>query len=357
MQEAAGLHRTESDALNNQLRTMAAHAAAAEAVLAETRKSLAAHTEESIEARRKAAEVIRERDTAAKLVGELQERLKARDRQVGELDQSRAKLMAQTASLLEAFEARSAALAGAEARAGTLAEQVAHFESRAILAQRQVESLTAKLHSQDSALAEAAEAVQSLAKRAADAEAKSQATQSERERLIVRMQSHEAALAEACDSIQMLAGRAAAAEASARAAHSEARELHEKIRGQETALAEAADSMKALTARAAVAEASAQDSAGKVAGLTLELQQEQARRAIAEVAFARVETESVRLRRQVETFTRRNHELEENEQRAGAAIEPGVARAAPRLAIADPAILPTAASRSARSLLADTVSL
>jgi chromosome segregation ATPase len=362
MQETSDLHRIEADALNSQIEAMVAQTAAAETMLADTRKSLVARTEESNEAGRKAAGAARERDVAAALLGELQRKLKAKDHQIRELDESRNKLMAQTGSLLEAFEARATALAEAEAKVNALARQVDSSELKSALAQRQVESLTAKLQSHESALAEAAEAVQSLAKRIADAEAKSCAAESETERLTIKMWSHEVALAEASDSVQMLAGRAAAAETKARTVENETTALNEKIQSQQGALAEAADSVKSLTERAATAEAGAQAAESKIEGLNLELQQEQARRAIAEVAFAKVQTESVRLRRQVETLTTRNRELEAIQQRAREAIKPVVLetaapQAAPEPAAVGAAIFPAASSLSARSLLAETVSL
>ena len=361
MQQAGDLHRIEADALNSQLEAMVAQTAAAETMLADTRKSLAARVEERNEANRKAASTTRERDVAAALLGELKGKLQAKDRQIRELDESRTKLMAQTGSLLEAFQARATALAEAEAKASALARQIDGAELKSMLAERQVESLTAKLQRHETALAEAAEAVQSLVNRIADAEAKSSTAQGEAERLTIKMQNHEAALAEASDSVQVLAGRAATAEAKARAVENETKHLKEQIESQQAALAEAADSIKSLTERAGAAEASAQAAEGKIEGLHLELQQEQARRAIAEVAFAKVQTESVRLRRQVETLATRNRELDEIQQRARDAIKPVVPEAAPETppapAAVGPAISQAVSSLSARSLLAETVSL
>jgi chromosome segregation ATPase len=361
MQQAAELHKAELDAVNSQIEVMVAQIAAAEAALLDTRKDLAARTEESTAAGRKAADALRERDVAAVLIGELQEKLKARDRQVRELEDSRAKLMAQTGNLLEAFETRAAALAEAEAKASMLVHQIDGAEIKSAVAQRQVESLTAKLQSHETALAEAAEAVQSLAKRIAEAEATSRTAQGEAERLTIKMQSHEAALAEASDTVQILAGRAVAAEAQVRAAQSEMQGLIEKVQSQEATLAQATDSVKSLSERAAAAEASAQAATSKIEGLNLELQQERARRAIAEVAFAKVQTEAVRLRRQAEMLGTRNRELEEIQRRAREAIEPAAIEPAALEAAAStpaaigPATLPT--SLSALSLLADTISL
>lgn len=363
MQQAAELHRVELDAVNSQLEVMVAQTAAAETMLVDTRKNLAARAEEGIAASRKAADALRERDVAAMLLSELQGKLKVRDRQVRDLEDSRAKLMTQTGNLLEAFETRAAALTEAEAKASALAHQADGAEIKSAVAQRQVESLTGKLQSHETALAEAAEAVQSLAKRIAEAEAASRTAQGEAERLTIKIQSHEAALAEASDTVQMLAGRAATAEAQTRALQSETQGLNEKIQSREAALAEVTDLIKSLSERAAAAEASAQAADGKIEGLNLELQQEQARRAIAEVAFAKVQTEAVRLRRQAETLGTRNRELEEIQRRAREAIEPAVlGAAAPEAPPSAPAAsgsatLPPISSLSALSLLADTISL
>lgn len=359
MQEASDLHRIESDALSSQVAAMTAQAAATETMLVDVRKSLAARTEESNEANRKATDAARGRDAAAAAVGELREKLKAKDRQIRELEESRTKLMTQTANLLEAFEARAAVLKETEAKADALARQVNHAETKSALAHSQVEILTAKLKSHEAALAEAAEAVQALAKRAAAAEAKLRSAQSEAERRGVEMQSHEAALGEASDSIQMLAGRVVEAEAKARAAQNETRGLGEKVQDQQAALAEAADSIRLLTERATAAEASAHAAESKVEGLSSELQQEQARRAIAEVAFAKVQTESVRLRRQMETLANRNREFEEIQRRAREAIEPIARENMPsktaNLGPAAAALSPP--SPSVQSVLAATISL
>jgi chromosome segregation ATPase len=358
VQEASDLRRIESDALHSQLEAMVAQAAAAEAMLMETRKSLAARSEESNQASRKMADAVRERDAAVTALGELQEKLKARERQVHELDESRASLMMQTGNLLEAFEARAAALAEAEAKAATLARQVDGSEIKSSLAHRQVESLTAKLRSHESALAEAAEAVQSLANRVGGAEAKARAAQGEMERMTIKMRSHEAALSEASDSVQMLAERAAAAEARVRAVEGEARGLNVKIQNQQAALAEASESIRSLTGRATAAETSTQAAERKIEGMNSELQQEQARRAIAEVAFAKVQTESVRLRRQIETLTARNRELEAIQERARDAVKPAAPEAGlPAAIAADLDSSQAAASLSALALLADTISL
>jgi chromosome segregation ATPase len=357
-QEADERHRMESDVLSRQIEAMATQTAAAETMLVDLRNSLAARSQESNEANRKATNAARERDAAAVALVELRDRLKVKDRRIGELDESRAKLMAQTRNLLEAFEARAAGFAEAEAKAKVLARQVDDAETKSLLAQNQVQGLTAKLQGQEAALIEAAGAVQPLARRIAEAEAKSRAAQSETERLAVKMHNHEVALAEASDAVQMLARRAAEAEAEARAAQSEAKALSEKVHSLQAALGGAEDSIRSLTERAAETEASARTAEAEIEDLSSELQQEQARRAIAEVASAKVQTESVRLRRQVETLTARNREFEEIQKRAREAIEPPVQEAAPRRPdAAASAALPAAPVLTARSFLAATISL
>ncbi len=369
--DAIELHRIELDALTNQLQAMTAQTATAESRLVDLRRSLAARTDDSREASRKAADAAHERDVAVAELAELRDRLRAKDRVTQDLEQSRAQLMGQAGNLLEAFEARAAALAEAEAKAQSLSRQVKEAEVKSVLAQNQIASLTAKLGRGEAAFAEAADAVQSLVKRVTDAEANAREAQNETERLTARMRSHEAALAEASDSVQLLAARAASAEGDLRAAEGATKFLTEKIERQLGARDEAAASIKQLSERAAEAEAKAAEAEAKVVaaesnheGLALELRQEQARRAIAEVAFAKVETEAVRLRRQVDTLSTRSRELEMAavEQRAHEVTAPVVAPVADEEGVPEPmaigpAVLAAEPRGSVQSLLAETISL
>jgi chromosome segregation ATPase len=368
MQEASDLHRIELETLTSRLEGMTVQAVVAESKLADVRKSLALRTEESDVAGRKAAQALRERDAAAATLRELSDRLQAKEKQVRELESSRSKLIVQAASLLEAFEARAAALAETEAKANTLARQFKEADAHAALLRSQVEGLTAKLETREAALAEAAKALQSLTKRAAEAESQSRRAQSEAEGLVVRMRNHEGALAEAADSIQLLAERATEADVKARTAHGETQSLNAKlqdlgvtIQNQQSALTEAATANEALTACAAEAATKSRAAESKLEAVSLELQHEQAHRAIAEVAVAKVQTESARLRRQLERLATRNRELEEIESRRREAIEAKASDQAPAEP-AQPAAAPTAQAPVAetpfvQSLLAATISL
>jgi len=365
--DAIALHRIELDALTSQLQATTAQTVAAESKLVDLRRSLAARTDDSKEASRKAADAAQERDVAVAALAELRDKLRAKDRLAQDLELSRAQLMGQAGSLLEAFEARAAALAEAEAKARELSRQVKDAEVRSALAHSQIDSLTARLERGEAAFAEAADAVQSLAKRVADAEANAREAQNETERLGAKMRSHEAALAEASDSVQLLAARAAAVEGDLRAAEGATKYLTEKIESQQSALDEAAASIKRLNERAAEAEAKAVEAEAKVGaveskneGLASELQQEQARRAIAEVAFAKVETEAVRLRRQIDTLSTRNREMETAaaEQLAREVSAPVAdEEVAPEPTAVGPAVLAAEPRGSVQSLLAETISL
>lgn len=344
MQEAGDRHRIELTTLASQLESMTTQAVAAESKLADARKNLALRTEESDAASRKAAGAVRERDVAIGALGDLGGKLQAREKQVRELESSRSRLIVQAAGLLEAFETRAATLAETEAKANSLARQFKEAEALSALLHSQVESLTAKVESREAALAEAAKALQSLTKRATEAESQWHRAQREAEGLVVRMRNHEAALAEAADSIQLLAERATEADAKARAAHNESQNLNAKlqdlgvtIQNQQVALSEAAIANEALTSRAAEAAAKSRTAESKRETVSLELQHEQAHRAIAEVALAKVQTESVRLRRQLERLATRNRELEEIQSRAREAIEPKAATTARDQAPAEPA--------------------
>jgi|HubBroStandDraft_2_1064218.scaffolds.fasta_scaffold03670_4 chromosome segregation ATPase len=273
-QEAKELRRVEADFLNSQIEAMATRAATAQDMLAEVRRSLAARTEESKESLHKAMEAALLRNAADETLREVRASLQAKEFEVRELERSRAALMAQVGALLEAFEARAAALAAAEDKAKSLELRVteaeakaashaganARTEARIAAALSQIDSLNFQRQSQQSAPVTAAEAEHiaiSLVRRVEDAETRSALAAREIESLNAKLQSQEAAVAEGADAVQSLVEQAANAEANSRAVQSAMQDLN------------------------------------------VELQHEQARRAIAEVALSKFETEAVRLRNEV----------------------------------------------------------
>ena len=314
VQETKELRRVEADFLNSQIEAVATRAAAAEDMLAEARRSLAARTEESKESLHKAMEAALLRNAAADALREVRASLQAREFEVREFERSRAALMAQVGALLEAFEARAAALAAAEDKAKSLELRVAEAEvkaashaganarteARIAAALSQIDSLNLQRQSQQSTPVTAAEAEHiaiSLVRRVEDAETRSALAESEIESLNAKLHSQEAALAEAVDAVQSLVKQAANAEDNSRAAQSAMQDLN------------------------------------------VELQHEQARRAIAEVALSKFETEAVRLRNEVNRLRMSDEKIDA--KRTEAEVEPE----------------PPAVICSAQSLLAATISL
>jgi chromosome segregation ATPase len=319
-QEAKELRRVEADFLNSQIEAMASRAATAEDMLTAARRSLVARTEESKESLHKAMEAALLRNAADEALREVRASLQAKEFEVRELEQSRAALMAEVGALLEAFEARAAALAAAEDKAKSLelrvteaeakaaahADANARTEARIAAALSRIDSLNLQRQSRQSAPVTAAEAEHiaiSLVRRVEDAETRSASAENEIQSLNSKLQSQEAALAEAADAVQSLVDQVDNAEANSRAAQSAMQTLN------------------------------------------VELQHEQARRAIAEVALSKFETEAVRLRNEVNRLRMSDEKIDakrdtvRDAERAEAEVEPPVAIC------------------SAQSLLAATISL
>jgi chromosome segregation ATPase len=242
LHEGNDLHRIESDELNNRLDAMTSRTAAMESLLADVRKSLLARIEESDAAARKAIDATLALDAADEALGQLHGSLQVKEHQVRALEQSRAVLIAGAGTLLEAFEARVAALAAAEDKAKSLAGRVAEAEAKSVLAQSRIESLNLKLQNGQAALVEAGEAIKALIKRIAEAEANSSAARSEIESLNFRLQNGQGALAEAGEAIKTLVKRIAEAEANSSAAQSEIERLNLKLQNEQASriVAEAA---------------------------------------------------------------------------------------------------------------------
>ncbi|MGB6756665.1 MAG: hypothetical protein WBE82_01830 [Xanthobacteraceae bacterium] len=82
-------------------------------------------------------------------------------------------------------------------------------------------------------------------------------------------------------------------------AESEIESLNSKLQNQEVVPAEATDAVQSLVKQTANAEANSRTAQSAMQNLNVELQHAQARRAIAEVALSKFETEAVRLRNEV----------------------------------------------------------
>jgi chromosome segregation ATPase len=139
--EADKKHQSETSELEFRLKTLASRAAAAEALLAEVQKTLREQTEEKSLAERKAVGATLARNLAENEVKSLQAALRAKDREVLELQQSRSKLMLGLNSLLENFKNREAALAAAKERIRVLGERLATAEAGFAKRQAKIDEL------------------------------------------------------------------------------------------------------------------------------------------------------------------------------------------------------------------------
>ncbi len=296
LREANELHRIESDSLNDRLEAMTSRTAAAECLLLDVQNSLQVCTDENVAMARKAAEAILARDAANEALGQLQCSLQVKENELRGLEQSRAMLLAGAGILLEAFQARVAALGDAEDRANCFAGRVTDAEAKAASAYGQIESLTLKLQRQQAGLDEAVEAIEALVKRAATAETNASAAQDEIQSLNLRLQSRQAGLDEAAEAIEALVKRAATAEANTSAAQDQIQSLNLRLQGRQADLDETVDAIRSLVTRVAAAEANASAAQDEIQGLNLQLQDEQASRAAAAAALGKAQSDYNRLR-------------------------------------------------------------
>ena len=128
--------QTEIDTLNARLDAMTSRATAAETSLADARQSWLVGIEENSIATRKVADATEARTLAQQKFELLQNSLEAKEREVQDLEASRAKLIEGANILLHTFKARDIALALAEERIIMLALQVAQLEAEVRLAIR-----------------------------------------------------------------------------------------------------------------------------------------------------------------------------------------------------------------------------
>jgi len=147
--EANEKRQTEGSALSARLDAMSTRATAAERLLAELRQNLLARTEESGAAERKVADATAGRNAAEKKLELLQNSHQVKERQMQEMEQSRAKLVERTNTLMANVKAKDAALTRAEDQIKTLGERVSQLEAEAeanlAKSQESIEELNSQL--------------------------------------------------------------------------------------------------------------------------------------------------------------------------------------------------------------------
>ena len=145
--EANERRQTEGNALNLRLEAMQSRASAAEKLLGEVRQSLITRTEENRQSERKVVEATVARNSTEKKLEQLLGSLQTQERQVKDLETSRATLVERSNTLLKTVKARETALARAEERIQALSERVTQMENDAEANRSKTEKRVEELNS------------------------------------------------------------------------------------------------------------------------------------------------------------------------------------------------------------------
>jgi len=129
--EANERRQAEANTLNLRLEAMQSRATAAEKLLAEVRQSLIARTEENRLSERKVVEATIAKNATEKKLEQLLSSLQGQERQLRDLDGSRANLVERSTALTKTVKSRETALARAEERIQALSDQVKKLETDA----------------------------------------------------------------------------------------------------------------------------------------------------------------------------------------------------------------------------------
>jgi crescentin len=147
LDEAKEAHQTERNALNMRLDALQSRASTAERLLAETRQNLVSRTEEVRTFDRKAVEATIAKNNADKRLAQIESTHEARERQIKDLEQSRATLVERTNALTKTLKTREAALARAEDRNQSLTERAARLEADIQVSRTNIEKRVEDLNS------------------------------------------------------------------------------------------------------------------------------------------------------------------------------------------------------------------
>ena len=129
LDEAKEAHQTERNSLNMRLDALQSRASTAERLLAETRQNLIARTEEVRTFDRKAVEATIAKNNSEKRLAQIESTHEARERQIKDLEQSRATLVERSNALAKTLKTREAGLTRAEERNQSLTERAARLEA------------------------------------------------------------------------------------------------------------------------------------------------------------------------------------------------------------------------------------
>jgi chromosome segregation ATPase len=147
--EANERRQAESNTLNMRLEAMQSRATAAEKLLGEVRQSLTARTEENRLSERKVVEVTIAKNTIEKKLEQLLASLQGQERQIRDLDGSRATLVERSSSLSKTVKSRETALARSEEKIQSLTDLIKKLEDDAeanrLKTEKRVEELSSAL--------------------------------------------------------------------------------------------------------------------------------------------------------------------------------------------------------------------
>jgi crescentin len=129
LDESREQQQAERNSLNMRLEALQSRATTAEKLLAEARQTLIARTEEVRAFDRKAVEATIVKNNAEKRLAQIEASHETRERQIKDLEQSRAALVERANALTKTVKSRETALARAEERLASLTERTAHLEA------------------------------------------------------------------------------------------------------------------------------------------------------------------------------------------------------------------------------------
>ena len=147
LDEAKEAHQTERNSLNMRLDGLQSRAATAERLLAETRQNLVTRTEEVRTFDRKAVEATIAKNNSEKRLAQIEATHETRERQIKDLEQSRATLVERTNALTKTLKTREAALARAEERNQSLTDRAARLEADIQVSRTNIEKRVEDLNS------------------------------------------------------------------------------------------------------------------------------------------------------------------------------------------------------------------
>ena len=150
LDESNERRQTETNMLNMRLEAIQSRAIAAEKLLAEVRQNLVARTEENRLSERKVVETTIARQSVEKKLEQLLNSLQGQERQIRDLDGSRATLVERSSTLIKTVKSREISLARAEEKIQTLTDQLKRLETDSeanrVKTEKRIEELNSTLH-------------------------------------------------------------------------------------------------------------------------------------------------------------------------------------------------------------------